>query len=128
MKQYPGVLGCSVAKPYSMAAAKVARHDSSKSLQISMKQYPGVLGCSVAKPYSMAAAKVARHESKHKCILVSPQFFRVLWVLCIVPMGTIGYYRVAGYYGYCMHSTHGYYRYCGTLRYYGTTVLQTGTM
>ncbi len=27
---------------------------------------------------------------------VVPTFFWVLWVLCIVPMGTVGYYRAAG--------------------------------
>jgi hypothetical protein len=35
-------------------------------------------------------------------VLVVPTFLGVLWVLCIVPMGTIGYYRAAGYYGYCI--------------------------
>ena len=48
---------------------------------------------------------------------VVPTFFWVLWVLCIVPMGTVGYYRAAGYYGYCVVPTGttvvpkmGYYR------------------
>jgi hypothetical protein len=43
---------------------------------------------------------------------VVPTFLGVLWVLCIVPMVTVGYYRAAGYYGYCVVPT-------GT----GTTVL-----
>ncbi len=40
-------------------------------------------------------------------------------------MGTVGYYRAAGYYGYCIvptgtaGSTHGYYGYYGTIGYYG---------
>ena len=45
---------------------------------------------------------------------VVPTFFWVLWVLCIVPMGTVGYYRAAGYYGYCIVPT-------------GTAVVPTGT-
>ena len=45
---------------------------------------------------------------------VVPTFFWVLWVLCIVPMGTVGYYRAAGYYGYCVVPT-------------GTAVVPTGT-
>ena len=45
---------------------------------------------------------------------VVPTFFGVLWVLCIVPMGTVGYYRAAGYYGYCIVPT-------------GTAVVPTGT-
>ena len=61
---------------------------------------------------------------------VVPTFFWVLWVLCIVPMGTVGCYRAAGYYGYCSThgycgSTHGYYGYYGTIGYhgyYGTTI------
>ena len=42
-------------------------------------------------------------------------------------MGTVGYYRAAGYYEYCIvysthgycGSTHGYYGYYGTIGYYG---------
>ena len=45
---------------------------------------------------------------------VVPTFFGVLWVLCIVPMGTVGYCRAAGYYGYCIVPT-------------GTAVVPTGT-
>jgi hypothetical protein len=45
---------------------------------------------------------------------VVPTFFWVLWVLCIVSMGTVGYYRAAGYYGYCIVPT-------------GTAVVPTGT-
>ncbi len=45
---------------------------------------------------------------------VVPTFFWVLWVLCIVPMGTVGYYRAAGYYGYFVVPT-------------GTAVVSTGT-
>ena len=65
---------------------------------------------------------------------VVPTFFWVLWVLCIVPMGTVGYYRAAGYYGYCIvptgtavvpTGTTGTTVLSGTT---GTTVLQTGTI
>ena len=56
---------------------------------------------------------------------IVPTFLPVLWVLWIVPMGTIGYYRGCGVlwvlystHGYC-RSTHGYYGYYGTIGYYG---------
>jgi hypothetical protein len=48
-------------------------------------------------------------------VLHSTHFVSVtMWVLCIVPMGTIGYYSAAGYYGYCIVPT-------------GTAVVPTGT-
>ena len=67
-----------------------------------------------------------------------PAFFWVLWVLCIVPMGTVGYYRAAGYYGYCVvptgpavvptgtTGTIGYYGYYGTTN--GYYIVPMGTM
>ncbi len=45
---------------------------------------------------------------------VVPTFFWVLWVLYVVPMGIVGYYRAAGYYGYCVVPT-------------GTAVVPAGT-
>ena len=49
---------------------------------------------------------------------IVPTFLPVLWVLWIVPMGTIGYYRGCGVL-WVLYSTHGYYG--STHGYYGST-------